>query len=76
MNNTNTNNMDLPMGFGMALAQNQNAMTNFSAMSSEQKQSVINSTKQIKSKKEMKGFVSNLASTSNFDGYNYDNYLQ
>lgn len=76
MNNTNTNNMDLPMGFGMALAQNQNAMTNFSAMSAEQKQSVINSTKQIKSKKEMKGFVSNLASTSNFDGYNYDNYLQ
>ena len=53
-------NTDLPLGFIMALAQKGIAMTRFTNMSNEEKQSVIDSTSKIRSKEEMQSFVKNL----------------
>ena len=44
---------DLPLGFGMALAQNEQAMTYFANLTEEQKQSVITATHNIQSKQEI-----------------------
>ncbi|NLZ45130.1 MAG: hypothetical protein GX896_00390 [Clostridiales bacterium] len=68
--------MDLPLGFGMALSQNVTAMENFATLNPEQKQSIINNTRQIKSKNEMQNFVSNLSTPADFDIYNYDDSLK
>lgn len=51
---------DLPLGFGMALAQNEQAMTYFANLTEEQKQSVITATHNIQSKQEMHNYVQNL----------------
>ncbi len=51
---------ELPMGLGMALMQNTEAMNRFSAMTKEQQQQVIEHTKVIRSKQEMKQFVDSL----------------
>lgn len=48
---------DIPLGLGMALAQNIDALNRFVALSSEQRQSVIGHTHQIQSKQEMVAFV-------------------
>lgn len=53
---------DVPLGFGMALAQNTDAMQYFSNLSDEQKQAVINGTHQIQSKAEMQEYVNHLSS--------------
>lgn len=39
--------MDLPMGFGMALAQNEAAMKQFESLSAAQKQAVIQRTHSV-----------------------------
>lgn len=57
----NLTNGDVPMGLGMALAQNLDAMAFFSGMTKEQQQSVINATQNIQSKQEMQGFVQSLS---------------
>lgn len=51
---------DLPMGFGMALLQNEKALHRFNAMSSVQKQAVIAKCKLIHSKQEMEVFVDHI----------------
>lgn len=51
----------LPLGFGMALAQNEQAMNQFGRLTEPQKQAVIQRTKKVKSKNEMSQFVSELA---------------
>lgn len=51
------NKNDLPLGFGMALAQNETAMQQFEALTNQQKEAVINKTRKINSKSEMKSFV-------------------
>lgn len=51
---------ELPMGFGMALLQNPTAAMRFHALSETEKQQIINQTYSIKSKDEMKEFVSKL----------------
>lgn len=51
---------DLPMGFGMALAQNEKALNCFSHMTQQQKQEVLRQTHTIQSKAEMKAFVNSL----------------
>ncbi len=51
------NKIDLPLGFGMALAQNETAMKQFEALNENQKLSVINKTRKINSKHEMQSFV-------------------
>lgn len=51
---------NLPMGFGMALMQNENAMRRFAAMSNEEQQTVLSQTHTLQSKKEMQAFVNHL----------------
>lgn len=52
---------EMPMGLGMALAQNLVAMDRFAAMTDAQKRTIIDSTHQIQSKKDMKLFVQQIA---------------
>ena len=52
---------ELPLGFGMALAQHEKAMQKFSNLSKPEKEEVIRRTKSITSKNEMKAFVSAFA---------------
>lgn len=54
-------NIELPLGFGMALAQNSAAMERFAMMSEDEKRSVISGTHQVKSKAEMHRYVEQLA---------------
>ena len=50
----------LPLGLGMALAQNQDAMEYFAKLPQEKKYEIINHTHSIQSKQEMHSFVQNL----------------
>lgn len=52
---------ELPLGFSLALAQNQAAMEYFSSLSDTQKQQIINQTRNISSKSQMQEFIANLA---------------
>jgi len=47
----------LPLGFGMALTQNSQAMKIFSALPEQNQQKIIEQTHLINSKKEMQAFV-------------------
>lgn len=47
----------VPIGFGMALAMNQSAMTIYSAMTEEQKQEVLNRAHKARSETEMHQIV-------------------
>ena len=51
---------ELPLGFGMALAQNKAAMHAFETMTPEQKQAVIQKTHTVMSKAEMRHLVDGL----------------
>lgn len=51
---------DLPMGFGMALMQNENVMRRFAAMSDEEQKSVLSQTHTNQSKKGMQAFVNHM----------------
>lgn len=53
-------NADLPLGLGMALMQNTDAFLYFSALDCVQQKRIIEQSKQLKSRKEMKRFVDNL----------------
>lgn len=53
--------IELPLGLGMALAQNEKAMAKFELLSQKEKQSIIQKTHNIKSKKEMHTLVNSLA---------------
>lgn len=55
------NGPEIPMGLGMALAQNRDAMDRFAAMTPAAQQDVIEHTHQITSKKEMQAYVASLA---------------
>lgn len=55
------NGKDIPLGFGMALAQNSEAMTRFSAMTEEQRRQLIAGTHSVRSKKEMQAYVDRIA---------------
>ncbi len=50
---------DIPMGLGMALAQNIEAMNYFSSLPEAEQRSIIDRTTNIRSKKEMQAFVDN-----------------
>lgn len=54
---------EIPMGFGMALAQDTKAMEIFSNLSDNEKQEIIDGTHSVKSKAEMKNYVGNLKKT-------------
>ena len=51
----------LPLGFGMALAQNEAAMKSFEALSEAEKEAIVLRTHQVNSKREMRGLVASLA---------------
>jgi hypothetical protein len=51
---------DLPMGFGMALMQNQDAVVYFGSLSETKRQHLINKARDIDSKEEMQAFVDTL----------------
>lgn len=48
------------MGFGMALAQNPDAMDVFAALTEEQRQKVLDKSRRIRSKEEMRSYVDSL----------------
>lgn len=50
----------IPMGLGMALAQNPEAMNRFAALSEAEKRRVVQHTHEIGSKKEMRAYVDSL----------------
>ena len=51
----------VPIGFGMALAMNPNALNTYSAMTEEQKQEILNKAHNVRSEKEMYALVAGLA---------------
>ena len=51
----------VPIGFGMALAMNQPAMSSYAAMTEEQKQAVLNKAHNARSEKEMHQIVNSIA---------------
>lgn len=55
------NGPEIPMGFGMALAQNARALEAFSRLSDLQQQQIIDGTHEIESKQQMKAYVQQLA---------------
>ncbi|MCM1364386.1 MAG: hypothetical protein NC122_04065 [Faecalibacterium sp.] len=54
---------ELPLGFGMALAQNERAMAKFESLSEQEKKAVIERTHSVTSKKEMRALVDGLEKT-------------
>lgn len=52
--------IELPLGFGMALAQNEGAMSRFEQLSESEKAAVIEKCHQIRSKGEMQNLVNSL----------------
>ena len=50
----------IPLGFGMALAQNPTAMDVFCALSEEQRRQVLDKTRRIRSREEMRSYVDSL----------------
>ncbi len=56
----NSENPQIPLGLGMAFAQNTDAMRFYSSLSPAEQQSVIDRAHGVKSKKEMRAFVSDL----------------
>ena len=50
----------LPLGLGMALAQNEAAMKRFESMTEPEKQALIARCRQVKSKREMQQLVKQL----------------
>lgn len=55
-----TMNQDIPLGFHMALMQNPEALCCYSNLSDAQKQAVIDGTRAVQSKEEMRRYVENL----------------
>lgn len=53
-------NTELPLGFGMALAQNEAAMREFERLTESEKQSVLQRAHHVHSKSEMRQLVSSL----------------
>ena len=60
MDNNGIKQGDVPMGLGMALAENLDALNYFASLSHEKQQRIIDHTHQIRSKQEMHSFVSHL----------------
>lgn len=52
--------IELPLGFGMALAQNEAAMARFEALSEAEKAAVVRRTHEVGSKREMRDLVNSL----------------
>ena len=51
---------ELPLGFGMALAQHPEAMARFAALPEAEQQAIIDGAHAVRSKQEMQAYVENL----------------
>ena len=51
----------IPIGFGMALAQNEKAVNAYAMMTKEQKQAILQKAHAARSEKEMRQIVSSIA---------------
>ena len=51
----------VPIGFGMALAQNTAAMNRYAHLTEQQKQDILNKARGVRSEKEMHDLVASLA---------------
>lgn len=51
----------VPIGFGMALAQNTAAMNRYAHLSEQQKQDILNRAHNVRSEREMQNLVAGLA---------------
>ncbi len=51
----------VPIGFGMALAQNTAAMNHYAHLTEQQKQDILNKAHNVRSEKEMHALVASLA---------------
>lgn len=61
------NQPNIPLGLGMALSQNMNAMNGFAAMDADKQNQVISGAQNVRSKQEMQQYVKQLAENrSNF----------
>lgn len=56
-----TNGQEIPMGLGMAMAQNTDAMNYFSNLDDAGKQQIIEHAHNVRSKREMQDLVNNMA---------------
>ena len=56
-------NFEMPVGLGMALAMNPEAMQKFASLTDQQKWQVVSGTHAVESKKEMKQYVENMMNT-------------
>jgi uncharacterized protein YdeI (YjbR/CyaY-like superfamily) len=65
MKDTNLTKGDVPLGLGMAFAQNLNAMKYFTSLTEEGRREIINKAHYIKSREEMTEFVDVLAKKGN-----------
>ncbi len=54
---------EMPLGFAMALAMNTSAMENFSKLDENRKHEIIEGTKNIKSRDEMRNYVNSIGET-------------
>jgi len=61
MYNINGTDSGIPLGLGMALAQNSPALAYFAGLSDKERQRIVEKTHGIESKKEMRGFVEGLS---------------
>ncbi len=52
--------IELPLGLGMALAQNEAAMSSFEALSEDEKQEIIEKTHTVTSRREMQQLVNSI----------------
>jgi len=57
---------NVPIGFGMALAQDLNAMNHFASLEPAAQQTIIEQTHHIHSREEMRNFVSKLGNDTSF----------
>ncbi len=53
---------EMPVGLGMALAMNPDAMQKFASLPETKKQEIINGTHTVSSKEEMRQYVENIKS--------------
>lgn len=56
----------VPIGFGLALAQNTAAMNRYAHLTEQQKQNVLNRAHNVRSEKEMYSLVASLANGTMF----------
>ncbi|MDQ5984254.1 MAG: hypothetical protein RUMPE_01300 [Eubacteriales bacterium SKADARSKE-1] len=61
VNDNNNKIPNIPMGLGMALAQNIDSMDYFNSLSEDERQEVINHTHTVQSKQDMQNYVGEMS---------------